>query len=140
MKKLDIKEFQDRIEAAARARKIFTPHLTKSISVAFELYQEILAEQDRLDRLNSRMARRIPTIFDKYERPKCPKCGADLKLRTIMRRGKCPRTGERIPRESNKFGWRTCWECRKGDCTYEEYSRREWKDWLITLTPKKEEE
>lgn len=140
MKKLNSKEFQDRIEAAARARKIFIPHLTKSISVAFEFYQEVLAERERLHRLNSRMAKRMPTVFDSYERPKCPECGAELKLRTIMRRGKCPRTGERIQRESNRFGWNTCWACLEGDCTYEQYSRREWKDWLITLPKKKEEE
>jgi len=40
MKPLNIEAFQDRIEAVARARRIFIPHITTSITLAFTIYQQ----------------------------------------------------------------------------------------------------
>lgn len=141
MKILSPNEFKRRALAVSHARKIFIPHVTKNITIAFEMYLQVMydmIEPMRL-RLTSRDGGRPPTLLDTYVRPKCPKCGWDLFLRLISSGGKCPQTGKVIPENANRFGWRSCWECVKGDCVYEEYSKKELKDWLMTL-PKKEEE
>ena len=83
MNKLNQEEFQDRIQAVARARRIFIDSgLTKNITEAFTLYQEVLAEQEReiiIDTLTG--GNRPPALFDLYDRPECPECGADLMFR-----------------------------------------------------------
>ena len=48
MNKIGREEFKDRTEAILRARSIFIDSgVTANISIAFELYQGILAEQER---------------------------------------------------------------------------------------------
>jgi len=85
MKKLTREEFQDRLNAICRARKIFIESgLTNNISVAFEIYQELLAEQERKVRITKELADgRIGTMFDDYERVECPECGAVMMFRTV---------------------------------------------------------
>uniref|UniRef100_A0A6M3KIL3 Uncharacterized protein n=1 Tax=viral metagenome TaxID=1070528 RepID=A0A6M3KIL3_9ZZZZ len=127
MNKLSKEEFIDRITSIAEARKIFIPHITKNITIAFQLYQEILADKERslfLKSINS--GNRMQTILDKYERPKCPKCKEYLRLRLIS-----------IPRGiKNKFGYKSCWMCDNTDCYYEDYSTKGWKEWLEILEKK----
>lgn len=128
MKKISFEEFHDRVNAIVRARKIFIPHLTKNIGIAFEIYQEVLAEKEREIFLTTMSGGRAPmTFLDAYERPKCPKCGEDLYLRLI----KEPK-GKR-----NQRGWNTCWECIGPNCFYEKYSRRTLKRWMKKLRRKK---
>ena len=84
MNKLTEQEFQDRIQAVARARKIFINLTGGNITDAFTLYQEVLAEQERAVIINTLTAgNRPPALFDQYDRPKCPECGADMMFRPL---------------------------------------------------------
>ena len=85
MNRLSQQEFQDRIEAVARARVIFIKSgLTNNITDAFTLYQEVLAEQERavvIETITS--GNRPPALFDRFDRPKCPECGGDMMFRAV---------------------------------------------------------
>jgi len=84
MNKLTQQEFQDRIEAVARARKIFINLTGGNITDAFTLYQEVLAEQERAVIINTLTSgNRPPALFDAFERPKCPECGGDMMFRAV---------------------------------------------------------
>jgi hypothetical protein len=84
MNKLTEQEFQDRIQAVARARKIFINLTGGNITDAFTLYQEVLAEQERAVIINTLTSgNRPPALFDQYDRPKCPECGADMMFRPL---------------------------------------------------------
>ena len=75
MKQISFEEFEDRIEAIMRVRKIFVSYITKNITTAFELYQEVLVEQERKRFLTTVTGGRVSmTWLDQYERPRCPKC------------------------------------------------------------------
>ena len=86
MKKLTRDEFHDRLQAINRARKIFIESgLTNNISVAFEIYQEMLAEVDRQLKLTKELSDgRIGNMFDEYDRPECPDCGAGMYIRPVF--------------------------------------------------------
>lgn len=130
MKQISLDEFRDRAEAIARARKIFIPHLTKNISIAFELYQEVLAKQERDRFLTTVTGGRAPmTWLDQYERPKCPSCDEPLYLRIIN----TPKGTQ------NQRGWKTCWECLGPNCIYEEYSKKSVNEWVKRLKRRKED-
>jgi hypothetical protein len=85
MNKLTEQEFQDRIQAIQRARKIFIESgLTNNIGVAFQLYQEVFAERERQIFLDTAVhGNRQPALFDRFTRPKCPECQSDMMLRII---------------------------------------------------------
>lgn len=85
MNKLSKDEFNDRTLAILRARKIFIDSgVTKNISLAFELYQAVLADREREIQLSTQTAgNRARTFLDNYERPKCPDCGADMMIRRV---------------------------------------------------------
>ena len=85
MKKLTIEEFEDRMRAIQRAKGIFVDSdLTRNITTAFELYQEIFAEREREIFLSTQVYGNRPlTIMDKYERPKCPDCNSDMMFRQV---------------------------------------------------------
>lgn len=127
MKKIGQEEFHDRIGAIIRARKIFIPHLTKNITIAFELYQEVLAEQKRMRFLTVATGGRLPpSQLDQYERPLCPQCKEPLYLRVINEpKGR-----------GNRKGWKTCWICMKPQCIYERFSKRSLNDWMRKLKKK----
>jgi len=126
MKKLTTGEFHDRAQAIIRARRIFIPHLTKNISIAFEIYQEMLAETERKLRLDEERAKDYGILSEK-QRPICPKCGKELFLRLI---GTPQGAG-------NIHGYRSAWVCSEGDCIYEDFSKNTLQDWLEQL-PQKE--
>lgn len=128
MKRLTRLEFYERIEALARAREIFMPHFTENISLAFEIYQKVLATREREVFLNSMNDYNQPKLFDHYERPKCPICGAMLYLRSICKKG--------IIQNGNRFGWKTSWFCIAENCIYEEHSKKSVKDWMKKLRRK----
>ena len=128
MRKLTLREFHDRTQAIARARRIFIPHFTKSITLAFEIYQEMLAETERKLRLDEERAQDYGLLSEK-QRPLCPECGSELFLRLIG-----------VPQgPGNINGYRSAWVCSEGDCTYEEFSMNTLTDWLEQL-PEKEKE
>lgn len=124
MKRISFEEFRDRTEAVAKARKISIPHLTKNITIAFEIYQEIFAEQER-DRFltTATGGRAAMTWLDQYERPSCPLCKEFLYLRIIRD----------LKGLSNQRGWKTCWECLGPNCAYEEYSEKTVEEWVRQL-------
>jgi len=126
MKKLTQEEFEDRAEAIARAKEIFTPHMTNNITIAFEIYQEMLAERERQLTLSTERERDYG-ILANLQRPLCPACSKELGLRLIN-----------IPKgKDNLYGYASSWVCEDLDCLYEEFSLKTLNDWLDTL-PKKE--
>lgn len=120
MKKIDYKEFSDRLQEVAKARRIFIPNITNNITVAFELYQEILAEERR-DVFVSTITggREAQTEMHDYDRPVCPEDNIPLylKVMAVDRDGKI---------------WSTSWYCKK--CGIEFYSDKTTDDWIKELT------
>lgn len=90
MNKLSAEEFQDRVQAIARARKIFIKSgLTNNITEAFTLYQEVLAQEERqLSLRGDRNGTRVRTMMDGHVRPLCPYCGQDIVFKIINSEGK----------------------------------------------------
>jgi len=85
MKALTQEEFEDRTKAEMRARGIFIDSgVTNNITVAFELYQKILAEREREIFLSTKVYGNRPrTYMDRYELPKCPDCGFEMQFRLV---------------------------------------------------------
>ena len=126
MQFMDRVEFAERNAALLRAKKIYIPGVTKSLNLAFALYQTVLAERERELFLSSmHMSRGIPErVLHAYEFKNCPECGVKLKLRTI---GCDPGSA------ANLRGWQTHWYCINGDCIYEKYSQRTVPQWMNHL-------
>ena len=113
MKTLDWNEFQERIEITAKARKIFIPHITKNITVAFDLYQEVLAKEQMAVTIS-----KINTPFGNIERPLCDVCDSEMQINTR------PQTvGDKI--------YPTSWICPK--CKIQEYSEKTPQEWIEEL-------
>ena len=119
MNRLTEKEFYDRVEAIARARRIFINLTDGNITDAFTLYQEVLADQDReviITTLTS--GNRPPAAFDKFDRPKCPECGADLMFR---------------PLNENPEGYKVMLSCSNPTCNTVLYSENDILWWAEEL-------
>jgi len=115
MKPLNIEAFQDRIEAVARARRIFIPHITTSITLAFTIYQEILAEHQRQVQLDTASAgHQPPSILDQLGRLNCFSCETPMALR-ILSNGR----------------FKTQWECPR--CGNKRRSKKTLNDWIDYL-------
>lgn len=85
MKELTKEEFEERMAAISRANRIFIESgITNNISIAFDLYQQVFAEREREIFISTHiMGNREKTMMDRYERPKCPECGADMMFRSV---------------------------------------------------------
>jgi hypothetical protein len=84
MKELTEEEFTDRMMALQRAKQIFIEtNLTANITSAFQVYQNIFAERERQIFISTTFGNRPRTLMDKYERPKCPECEADMMFRLV---------------------------------------------------------
>ncbi len=118
MKKLNYEEFQKRINEVNKAYRIFSP-LTNNMTEAFRLYQEVLAEE-RMELFVSTevMGNRPLTPMDDFERPNCPECETDLRLRINAK----DVTGKL---------WKTSWVCEK--CNAEFYSDKTVQEWMNEL-------
>jgi hypothetical protein len=118
MNRMSEQEFRDRVEAVARARRIFINSgvVGKNLTHAFILYQELLAEQDRDLWISTVQAgNRLPAMFDGYDRPKCPDCGSDLMF---------------LPLKDNPEGHKVMLRCESGPCDtvlYSDMSIEEWE-------------
>ena len=125
MKKLTVEEFQDRAQAILRAREIFiSSGVTKNISVAFEIYQGMLAEKERVLKLTYERNRDYG-ILANLQRPICPDCGKELGLRLIN-----------TPKgNANVNGYNSSWAC-DDSCCHEEFSTNTLQDWLKELKQK----
>ena len=113
MKDLSFKDFQNRLQEVAKARKIFIPYVTNNITVAFQLYQDILAEEQM-----QVMISKINTPFGNIERPRCDECDSDMQLDTR-------------PRTIGDIVYPTTWICSK--CKIEEYTGKTAEEWYEEL-------
>jgi len=119
MKKLTFNEFQARVEAVAKASKIFIPHITDNISIAFELYQKVLAEEEMpLTISTEETSHQAMTPMDDFERPKCPECNMDMRLKLFAK-------------DPDGKEWPTAWVC--GNCLAEFYSEKTELQWRQEL-------
>ena len=119
MKKMTFDEFQKRAEKVAKALKIFTPHFTDNVTVAFEMYQKILASEEMPVHVSSEAVfGRTMTPLDDYVRPKCPEEGTELRLRV----GAVDADGKK---------WETAWVCPV--CAAEYYSDKTVEGWMNEL-------
>lgn len=122
MKTMNYEEFYKRTNEIAKAHKIFG-HLTdNNISLSFTIYQEILAEE-KMDVFisTSTGGNRSPSMVDEYERPKCPECDIDLRLKVF-------------PLDADGTRWNTAWVCVK--CEAEFYSEKTVPEWMNELRKK----
>jgi hypothetical protein len=119
MNKLTEEEFQDRVQAVARARKIFIKLTEGNISNAFILYQEVLAEKDRPLTINTAIAGTRPrTFMDNFQRPKCPECGSEMNFRPV---------------KDNEEGIKTQLVCSNQSCDTVLDSDMDIGEWMKTL-------
>lgn len=120
MRKLTYEEFEDRTQAVLRAHRIFIDSsVTNNISIAFDIYQQVLAEQDREVFLSTMIQGQTPiTPLDAYARPTCPDCGADMRCR---------------PLSENDEGWLTQWVCSNDDCDLVLNSEKSVDEWMAEL-------
>lgn len=122
MKKLTYEEFESRMVEVSKARDIFIPHITKNISVAFQLYQDVLAEEQQEVFLSTMVLGDKPiSPLDEYERPECPECKNPLLMKIR-------------PKDEDGKEWETSWYCDK--CLSEFYSNKTVKEWMNELTRK----
>lgn len=103
MKKLTKEEFEDRMMAFNEAEKIFVGSgITNNITVAFQIYQAILADKERAKHAAPSEHGFLPgSPMNGFERPKCPECNSDMLFRAIP---------------ENEEGVKTQLVCRKIDC------------------------
>jgi hypothetical protein len=85
MKKLTREEFDDRVQAFIRAEKIFVNSgITDNITTAFRIYQAVLADRERDLHVAPSEHGFIPgSQMNRYERPRCPDCGAFMGFRVV---------------------------------------------------------
>jgi hypothetical protein len=85
MKKMSFEEFNDRVRAFNEAERIFVETgLTHNITDAFKAYQAILAEKERELHVAPSEHGFIPgSQMNRYERPRCPDCGAFMGFRLV---------------------------------------------------------
>jgi len=118
MKKLTYEEFSRRINEVNKAYRIFKP-LTNNMTEAFRLYQEVLAEEKMQVFVSSATGGNRPvTPMDDFERPKCPECQIDLRLRVGAK-------------DENEKEWNTAWFCEQ--CKAEFYSDKTVQEWMNEL-------
>lgn len=120
MKKLTFQEFQERLAEVTKARAIFIKSgITDNLTIAFALYQAILADEEKKVVVSTAEGGKRPiTFLDDYERPKCPECQTDLRLQIFAKD------------ESSKI-WPTAWICT--NCKAEFYSEKTIEDWMKEL-------
>lgn len=100
MVKLSREEFEKRVTDIANARKIFTPHITNNISIAFEMYQQLLEEADRKDvhLSTGNGGRNISEQQGPLLGPKCPECNTQMGLVQKVK-------------DIDKKEWPSAWRC-----------------------------
>ena len=118
MKKMSFDEFQHRINEVNKAYRILKP-LTNNMTEAFRLYQEVLAEEKMEVFISTATSGNKPlSPIDDFERPKCPECQTDLRLRVGVK-------------DENEKEWNTAWFCEK--CQAEFYSDKTVQEWMNEL-------
>lgn len=111
MKKLSLHDFQERLLEVANARKIFiNSGLTNNVTHAFQLYQEILAEERMTEFITSK-----EEPFDNM-RPKCI-CGKTMRLNPM-------------PCKINGIVYPSTWICKCGLNEFTTKTAEQWYDIL----------
>ena len=101
MKNLTYDEFQNRLQAFNRARKVFIESgLTKNISHAFEAYQEILADEHRSLTITGK-----PRTMPEGIRVRCKICGKGMGLGPV----------NTMPGDQIGGDWKSQWYCTNCD-------------------------
>lgn len=119
MKKLNYKEFNKRMIEIAKAEKIFIPHITKNVSKAFAIYQELLAEEKMPVFVSTEeFGSKTMSPFDELIRPRCDECDSELGLRSNVK-------------DSKGIIHATAWICVK--CGMEYYSDKTMQEWYTEL-------
>jgi hypothetical protein len=118
MKKLTYREFEFRVSEIAKARKIFIPHFTTSITTAFELYQEVLASERLPLFISTMQANKTLSPLDDYIRPLCPECGRGLMLKVNAI-------------DQNDKIWPSAWGCPS--CLLDYYTEKTAAQWMKEL-------
>lgn len=115
MKTLSKPEFFERVKRVQDAHKIFGHMTDNDMTRAFEAYQEILAEKPRAIYITKNDQGEIRAKFlDRFKRPRCPECGAELFIRPIF----APQG------PTNIKGYQSSWFCQEGDCIHERFSTK----------------
>ncbi len=118
MKKLSYEEIQKRVTEVNKAAKIFAP-LTNNISEAFKIYQEVLAEEQMEVFVSTAMMGNKPmTPMDDFERPKCPECQNELRLKLGAK-------------DQDGKEWNSSRVCTQ--CLAEFYSEKTAQEWMNEL-------
>jgi len=117
MKKMNFDEFNKRVNEVNKAYRIFSP-LTNNMTEAFRLYQEVLAEEKMEVFISTEVGSRPVTPLDDFERPKCPECQIDLRLKANIK-------------DQEGKEWNTSWFCEK--CFVEFYSDKTVQEWMNEL-------
>lgn len=147
MKQLTEEEVQDRINALSRSQRMFASvknqtcpkcgHEYKgkfNLTEIFAAYQNIFAEREREIQLLARKNYKKANFLDKYERPKCPKCGRPMEFLPYL---------DRLTPQQNPKGWKTAWQCpgstnENDSCFYQEFSHHSLQWWIMKLKKRKE--
>ena len=126
MKELTEAEFKDRTLAILRARKIFMDSgITKDLSLAFELYQKVVAEREREIFISTQSYLLKPRSYmDEYEKPKCPDCGSQMGFRKVPK---------------NDSGIQSQWVCLSKECDTVLDSENDINWWMDKLSIKEKE-
>lgn len=121
MKELSFDEFSRRTQEVLLARKIFIGSgITKNISDAFALYQEVLAAKKAEEVITN-----TQKVFAGIERPRCEECDTPLALKINA----TDIDGNRYP---------TAWICQ--NCGMEYYSDKTAREWYEVLSEAKKQE
>jgi len=119
IKKLTEKQFQERLKGLMFARKIFMPHITNNITIAWEMYQEMVAgEKMEIFIANAQVEHLDKNPLKGLKRPKCPECNGDM----VLRLGAVDMDGKQ---------WPTAWACKP--CIIEVYSDKSVDEWRREL-------
>lgn len=111
-----MKEFQERLNTVAKARKIFIESgllPDKNITHAMQLYQDIFAEEEMAVTIS-----KINTPFGNIERPRCDECDSEMKL-------------NQMPKKIGNKVYPTTWVCTK--CSIQEYTEKTAEQWYEEL-------
>lgn len=125
MKKLTVEEFNDRVMAIQRAKRIFGELTGQNITKAFMAYQEIFAEREReifINNTSNPYADKTRDEINRYERPKCPDCSSDMFFQVAP---------------DNDDGIKTILICSSKECDTRLDSELTLDEWMKVLEKKK---
>lgn len=124
MKRLSKEDFTERTKALLIARKVFVDSgVTNNISIAFEIYLELLSQEAIPLTITSHDGERPLKLMDDFKRPSCPDCGMDLMFRKVP---------------ENPEGIKTQLVCENSDCDTVLDSENDLNWWMNNLERKEE--